>query len=45
VTKSNAWYVRRNNQIKGPFPAGQIAQSLILGRFSLQDEVSLDRQD
>lgn len=45
MTKSNAWYVRRNNQIKGPFPAGQIAQSLILGRFSLQDEVSLDRQD
>lgn len=44
MTKSNAWYIRINNEIKGPFPAGQISQSLILGRFSLQDEVSLDRE-
>lgn len=45
MTKSNAWYIRINNEIKGPFPAGQISQSLILGRFSLQDEVSLDREE
>jgi hypothetical protein len=44
VTKTNAWYIRRNNEVKGPFPAGQISQSLVLGRFTLQDEVSHDKE-
>ncbi len=39
------YYIRRNKQVKGPFPAGQISQALLIGRYTLQDEVSLDGQE
>ena len=42
---SRPFYIRRNNQVKGPFPAGQIAQALLIGRFRLSDEVSIDREE
>ncbi len=42
---SQPLYIRRDNQIKGPFPPGQISQSLLIGRFRLSDEVSVDKQD
>ncbi len=38
------WYIRRGRQVKGPFPAGQISQYLVLGRVVLTDEVSQDRE-
>ncbi len=41
---SKPLYVRRDNRIQGPFPAGQIAQCLLIGRFRLSDEVSEDRE-
>ncbi len=40
---SKPLYVRRENRIQGPFPAGQISQCLLIGRFRLTDEVSVDR--
>ncbi len=40
----HVWYIKRQGKIKGPFPAGQISQSLLLGRLVLQDEVSHDKQ-
>ncbi len=36
--------LKQDNRIKGPFPVGQISQSLLLGRFSLDDQVSEDKQ-
>lgn len=39
------WYVRKENRIEGPFPAGQIQQSLLLGRLQLHDEVSTDKDE
>lgn len=44
MTKHAPLYVKQDKRIKGPFPIGQIAQSLLLGRFSLDDEVSEDKQ-
>jgi len=42
---SRPFYIRRNKQVKGPFPAGQISQALLIGRFRLSDEVSIDREE
>ena len=38
------WYVRKNGQIRGPFPAGQIAREILLGRIRDNDELSLDSE-
>lgn len=38
-------FIRRDKTIKGPFPAGQIAQFLLVGRFKISDEVSIDREE
>jgi hypothetical protein len=38
------WYVRRDNKLKGPFPAGLVSRYLLLGRFRETDEVSTDRE-
>lgn len=38
-------FIRREKTVKGPFPAGQIAQFLLVGRFKLTDEVSVDREE
>jgi len=45
MTKHPPLYIRRNNDIHGPFPPKQISQSLLLGRFRLSDEVSEDREN
>lgn len=37
------WYVRNHDKITGPFPAGQIQQAILLGRISIQTEVSQDK--
>jgi len=39
------WYIRSNNKVTGPFPAGQIKQSILLGRIDLNDEASTDKED
>ena len=36
------WYVRRNGEKSGPFPAGQLREMFSLGQLDLKDEVSLD---
>ncbi len=43
----NAWYIRSQpgGEIKGPFPAGQISQEILLGRHQLDDEVSHDKEE
>jgi hypothetical protein len=43
--KQFLWYVRRQGQVKGPFPSGSIRRFLLLGRVLLDDEVSLNRAD
>jgi len=40
-----AWYIRNQNKVIGPFPAGQIQQSILLGRIGLDDQASKDKQD
>ncbi|TPW14069.1 MAG: pentapeptide repeat-containing protein [Halothiobacillaceae bacterium] len=37
------WYVRRGEQISGPFPVKLIAQRLLLKRIRFDDEVSVDQ--
>lgn len=38
------WYVRKDGRIRGPFPAGQIAREILLGRIRDNDELSIDRE-
>lgn len=43
---SKAWYIRLpGDVIKGPFPAGQISQEILLGRYTLKHEVSHDKEE
>ncbi len=47
-TKSHTghtWYIRKKNKITGPFPAGQLSQLLVVGRLSLDDEISHDKDE
>ena len=37
------WYTRREKQIRGPFPAGQITRDILLGRILQTDELSADQ--
>lgn len=41
-TASQIWYTRRGDEIKGPFPVGQIRRFVLLGRVRDSDEVSPD---
>ncbi len=44
MSNTKNWFIRRKEgQIKGPFPSGQVEQYLLLGRFVISDEVSLDK--
>ncbi len=38
------WYTRRNGEVRGPFPAGQITRFILLGRIRECDELSADQQ-
>lgn len=46
MSTTKAWYIRNlpDNEVKGPFPAGQISQEVLLGRHKLDDEVSQDQE-
>ena len=39
------WFVRRGAKMKGPFPAGVIANHILLGRIREGDELSSDRKE
>ncbi len=45
MTDKQTWYVRRDNDIKGPFPAGLIRRRILLGRIRETDEMSADGED
>lgn len=38
------WYLRKGGRIRGPFPAGQIAREILLGRIRANDELGVDRE-
>ena len=38
------WYTRRNGRISGPFAAGLVSRNILLGRLSLEDELSNDKE-
>jgi hypothetical protein len=38
------WYYRRNGEEKGPFPLMMIQRFILLGRLTMKDQVSADRQ-
>lgn len=42
-SKSLTLYTRREGEVKGPFPAGQIVRYILLGRIKPSDEVSEDK--
>ena len=42
--KHGQWYIRRQGVITGPFNGSVIINHLIVGRLSMQDEVSADKQ-
>jgi uncharacterized protein YjbI with pentapeptide repeats len=46
MSTTKAWYIRSFPElaIKGPFPAGQISQEILLGRYKPVDEVSHDKE-
>jgi len=37
--KAQIWYVRRDNEIHGPYPAGLVTRYILLGRIHKTDEV------
>jgi uncharacterized protein YjbI with pentapeptide repeats len=37
------WYMRRGDEVRGPFPAGQISRYILLGRIRETDEISTDQ--
>ncbi len=41
---SELWYVRRDRQVRGPFPAAQISRFVLLGRIRETDELSSDQK-
>lgn len=45
MADSNLWYVRRNSEIRGPFPAGMITRHILLGRISDSDQLSSNQHD
>lgn len=44
TTKQNLWYIRRNDQVTGPYPAGGVRRFVLLGRVTMEDQVSRDGQ-
>jgi hypothetical protein len=44
MASPNLWYIRRGEQIQGPFPAGLVRRYVLLGRINDNDELSTDRQ-
>jgi hypothetical protein len=43
-SKQKLWFIRRDNQVKGPYPCGTVRRFVLLGRVLMQDEVSSDQE-
>lgn len=43
MQKIHNWYMRRGDEVRGPFPAGQISRFILLGRIRKDDEISTDQ--
>lgn len=41
----DAWYLKRGNQVWGPYPGGKVRHLVLEGEVLLDDEVSRDRQE
>ncbi len=41
--KNTLWYIRERGHILGPFPKSVINNHIVIGRLSMQDEVSTDK--
>ena len=39
------WYVKKQGEVRGPFPAGAVIQDRLVGRISADDELSPDREE
>ncbi len=44
VKHAQLWYLKRDNQVSGPFPAGLISRHILIGRIHESDELSSDRE-
>lgn len=42
-TKQRLWFIRRNGQVKGPYPSGTVRRFVLLGRVQMRDRISYDR--
>lgn len=45
ANQSHLWYIRREGEVSGPFPTGQVVQYLVLGRFNSSDEASANQAE
>ncbi|MEW5757098.1 MAG: pentapeptide repeat-containing protein [Pseudomonadota bacterium] len=45
MNKPSFWYVRSGGEVRGPFPARTVADFLLLGRLTPNDEVSADKSE
>ncbi len=43
-SKQKLWFIRRSENIKGPFPSGTLRRFMLLGRVVPSDQVSTDRK-
>lgn len=43
MSSNQLWYTRRDREIRGPFPAGQITRDILLGRILQTDQLSTDQ--
>jgi len=43
VPKNMLWFMRRDGEVRGPFPGAQIRRYILLGRIRPVDEISIDR--
>ncbi len=42
--RQNLWYIRCDGQIKGPYPCGGVRRFVLLGRVTMDDQVSNDKK-
>ncbi len=40
---SQVWFIKRGEDVKGPFPAKLITRFILVGRLAMDDELSIDR--
>ena len=45
MTAKNSWYIRKGEQVSGPFPTKLVSQRVLLGRIQLSDEASTDKEN